>query len=182
MSVAVPKGNRQAILIYGTRADFGGDAECRRRRPARRRDRRGARRWPPASRCVPVLFSAKADAPLAGALADVTGKPVDPEAQGPLDVRPDVDPGAGPEQRQRLVAHRRPPGGRRHRGVPVHDRDRRAQGAAGPGRLDGPEGPGAPQAGLQGGDRGLPPLEPAGRRLGRRRRDPREARTRRSSP
>ncbi len=25
MSVAVPKGNRQAILIYGTRADFGGD-------------------------------------------------------------------------------------------------------------------------------------------------------------
>ncbi len=25
MPLAVPKGNRQAILIYGNRADFGGD-------------------------------------------------------------------------------------------------------------------------------------------------------------
>ena len=36
MSVAVPKGNRQAILIYGNRADFGGELNVGVDRPARR--------------------------------------------------------------------------------------------------------------------------------------------------
>ena len=82
MSVAVPKGNRQAILIYGSRADFGGELNV------------GVGDVPAgvsveapvmaaSQAVVPVLFSAKADAPLAGALAAVTGKPVDEKVKVP---------------------------------------------------------------------------------------------------
>ncbi len=78
MSVAVPKGNRQAILIYGNRADFGGDVKV------------GVGKLPAgvnvetptivaSQTVVPVLFTAKADAPLAASLAEVTGKPADPK-------------------------------------------------------------------------------------------------------
>jgi hypothetical protein len=78
MSVAVPKGNRQAVLILGNRADFGGEVNV------------GAAKLPAgvsvdaptlaASQViVPVLFSAKADAPLSSALAEITGKPADPK-------------------------------------------------------------------------------------------------------
>jgi hypothetical protein len=76
MSIAVPKGNRQAILIYGNRADFGGDLNVTvDKLPA------GVTVEAPlivaSQAVVPVLFSAKPDAPLAATLADVTGKPVD---------------------------------------------------------------------------------------------------------
>ncbi len=82
MAVAVPKGNRQAILIYGSRADFGGELNV------------GVGSVPAgvaveapvmaaSQGVVPVLFTAKADAPLAGSLAEVTGKPVDPKLQVP---------------------------------------------------------------------------------------------------
>jgi hypothetical protein len=86
MSVAVPKGNRQAILIYGNRADFGGDVNV------------GIDNVPPgvtvsaptivASQVVvPVLFSAKPDAPLAATLAKVSGKPADPKVNAPSEFR-----------------------------------------------------------------------------------------------
>ena len=42
MSIAVPKGNRQAILIYGNRADFGGELNVGVDGLARGRDGRGA--------------------------------------------------------------------------------------------------------------------------------------------
>ncbi len=82
MSVAVPKGNRQAILIYGTRADFGGDVNV------------GVGGVPAgvtveapvmaaSQPVVPVLFSAKADAPLGGSLATVTGKAVNEKIKVP---------------------------------------------------------------------------------------------------
>ncbi len=82
MSVAVPKGNRQAILIYGSRADFGGELNV------------GAGGVPAgvtveapvmaaSQPLVPVLFSAKPDAPLAGSLATVTGKPVNEKLKVP---------------------------------------------------------------------------------------------------
>ncbi len=77
MAVAVPRGNRQAILINATRADFGGARRPVRLGSARGRDVRGRRRWPPAPPSMPVLFSAAADAPVAATLATVTGKPVD---------------------------------------------------------------------------------------------------------
>ncbi len=76
IAVAVPKGNRQAILIYGSRYDFGGELKV------------GVAGLPAgvsveapvmaaSQPVVPVLFSARPDAPLAGSLASVTGKPVD---------------------------------------------------------------------------------------------------------
>jgi hypothetical protein len=82
MSIAVPKGNRQAILIYGNRADFGGDLNVAvDKLPA------GVTVEAPtivASQVVvPVLFSAKPDAALAATLAEVTGKPVDSKLSVP---------------------------------------------------------------------------------------------------
>ena len=82
MAVAVPKGNRQAILIYGSRADFGGDLHV------------GVGGLPAgmsveapimaaSQPVVPVLFSARPEAPVAGSLATVTGKPVDEKVQVP---------------------------------------------------------------------------------------------------
>jgi hypothetical protein len=82
MSIAVPRGNRQAILIYGSRADFGGELNV------------GVGGVPAgvtveapvmaaSQPLVPVLFSAKADAPLAGSLATVTGKLVDEKLKVP---------------------------------------------------------------------------------------------------
>jgi hypothetical protein len=82
VAVAVPKGNRQAILIYGNRADFGGDLNLiAKGLPA------GVSVEAPtmvaSQGVVPVVFSAKADAPLSGTLADVVGKPVDPKVDLP---------------------------------------------------------------------------------------------------
>ena len=65
MAVAVPRGNRQAILINATRADFGGDLKL------------APRACPPgvtfeadtmaaSQRRRPVLFTAEPDAPVAG--------------------------------------------------------------------------------------------------------------------
>ena len=86
MSIAVPKGNRQAILIYGNRADFGGDLNV------------GIDNLPggvsasaptivASQVVVPVLFSAKADAPLAASLARVAGKAADPKLNVPCEFR-----------------------------------------------------------------------------------------------
>jgi hypothetical protein len=82
MSVAVPKGNRQAILIYGSRADFGGDVSV------------GVGGVPAgvtveapvmaaSQPVVPVLFSATPEAALAGSLATVNGKPADEKLKVP---------------------------------------------------------------------------------------------------
>src|SRR5262249_32628832 len=76
MAVSVPRGNRQAILILGSRAGFGGDLNLAvQRLPA------GVAMEAPvmaaSQAVVPVLFSAKADAPLTGALASLTGRPAD---------------------------------------------------------------------------------------------------------
>src|SRR5262249_18743184 len=86
MSLAVPKGNRQAILIYGSRADFGGDLNISiDNMPA------GVTVSAPTivstQVVVPVLFSAKPDAPLAGSLARVTGKAADPKLNVPPEFR-----------------------------------------------------------------------------------------------
>lgn len=77
ITVSVPQGNRTACLVSASRADFGGDVTV---------EMAGL----PAGVAmetvgmaanqtyVPVVFSAAADAPLAGALVDVVGKTVDP--------------------------------------------------------------------------------------------------------
>jgi len=76
MAVAVPRGNRQAILVNASRADFGGALSL------------AASNLPPGvkfeadtmssnSSVQPVLFSAEADAPVGATLAKVSGKPID---------------------------------------------------------------------------------------------------------
>ena len=80
MAPNVPRGNRQAILMQGTRADFGGDVNI------------SAEGLPPgveieapalaaSQSIVPVLFKAKADAPLGASLAMISGKPADPKVE-----------------------------------------------------------------------------------------------------
>ena len=76
MAVSVPRGNRQAALILGSRSDFGGDLNL------------SVQGLPPgmtmeapamaaSQAVVPVLFTAKPDAPLGGSLASFAGKPAD---------------------------------------------------------------------------------------------------------
>lgn len=72
----VPQGNRMAFLVNASRADWGGDVKLEFNDlpagvtvetlpiPANRGD-------------VPVLLTAAADAPLAGSLVDIVGRPVD---------------------------------------------------------------------------------------------------------
>ena len=74
IALAVPKGNRQALLIYGNRADFGGDLNLFvKGLPA------GVSVEAPtmvaSQGAVPVLFTAKADAALSSTLAEMSGKP-----------------------------------------------------------------------------------------------------------
>ncbi len=84
INLAVPRGNRQSILINATRTDFGGDLSL------------GLSGLPagvafdvdPMSAgiaTIPVVLSAKPDAPIAGALANVEGKHVDPKVQIPCE-------------------------------------------------------------------------------------------------
>jgi hypothetical protein len=82
VNVAVPKGNRQSILINASRADFGG--ELRLSMPGL-----------PAGveldadpmyanlATMPILLTAKADAPVAGTFAVVAGQHADPKVQIP---------------------------------------------------------------------------------------------------
>ena len=76
ISSAVPKGNRQAILVNATRADFGGDLKI------------AAENLPPGVELqadtmagnlgtYPVLLVAKADAPLSGRMVKLVGTPTD---------------------------------------------------------------------------------------------------------
>jgi hypothetical protein len=84
IAVAVPKGNRQAVLVNASRADFGGDLAL------------SAQNLPDGvtlhadtmaatTGTYPVLFTAKPDAPLAGTLAMLSGKHVDPKVQVPCE-------------------------------------------------------------------------------------------------
>ncbi|AGA29814.1 PPC domain-containing protein [Singulisphaera acidiphila] len=78
IAVAVPKGNRQAILVNASRADFGGDlAISASNLPAGvtfEADTMAA-----SLATYPVLFTANPDAAPASALALLSGKPVDPK-------------------------------------------------------------------------------------------------------
>ncbi|WP_165219077.1 peptidase [Aquisphaera insulae] len=82
MAAAVPRGNRQGMLILGSRADLGGDLAL------------AMRDLPPgvsvelpvlaaSQTIVPILFSAKPDAPLGGSLAVVEGSPADGKTKVP---------------------------------------------------------------------------------------------------
>ncbi len=82
MAIAVPKGNRQAILINAGRTDFGGEltlaASGLPAGVAFEADTMSA-----STATIPVLFTATADAPVGSAMARVSGKPVDPKLEIP---------------------------------------------------------------------------------------------------
>lgn len=84
INLAVPRGNRQSVLINATRQDFGGDLNL------------SLGGLPQGVTfdvdpmfagvaTMPIVVSAKADAPIAGALVDVVGKHADPKVQVPCE-------------------------------------------------------------------------------------------------
>jgi hypothetical protein len=90
IAVAVPRGNRQAILINAARGDFGGELSL------------GAQNLPPGVTfeadtmaasvgTYPVLFAASGDAPVAVALASLSGKPVDSKVVAPCEFSQTVE-------------------------------------------------------------------------------------------
>jgi len=82
MAVAVPKGNRQAIMIQTSRTDVGGavNFDAKDLPPGVEME---APTLAPSQALVPVLFTAKADAELAGSLAEVVGRPADSSVTAP---------------------------------------------------------------------------------------------------
>ena len=77
MVLAVPKGNRGALLVGGNRVDFGGELAVE------IKDLPQGLTYETLTMAanqtfVPVVFSAAPDAPVGGALADVIGRHVDP--------------------------------------------------------------------------------------------------------
>lgn len=84
IAVAVPKGGRQAVLVNASRADFGGELSISAAGlPAGvtlQADTMAA-----SVATYPVLLTAAPDAPVAGSLATLSGKPVDTKLQVPSD-------------------------------------------------------------------------------------------------
>ena len=88
--VVVPKGNRFATLIRATRADFGGEVVVQAPElPAGVT----AQSEPVQANLdvVPVVFEAAADAPVAGKLVSLTGKPADDKTKAATKFRQEVD-------------------------------------------------------------------------------------------
>ena len=85
-AVAVPRGNRQAVLVNARRVETGGPIKVSLEGlPAgatATADEMG-----PGQQTLPVLIEAKADAPLGGTLAQVEGKPSDPNVNVPDEFR-----------------------------------------------------------------------------------------------
>jgi hypothetical protein len=80
VTVAVPRGNRQAVLVNAARVDWGGDLKVAPEAlPAGVTVE--ADTMPGGQNVVPVLFSAAADAPVSGQLTRVLGTPVDEKIQ-----------------------------------------------------------------------------------------------------
>ena len=154
-----------AFLVNASRADFGGDLNLEFKdlppgvtvetlpMPANRDD-------------VPVLFTAAADAPLAGR-AGRRHRP--PRRSEPEDRRPPASRRTSLVRGQNNIEVWNQYTERMATAVtqeaPFRDRDRRAQGAAGARRLDEAEGRRHAQGGLQRADHRADALQPAGRRL-----------------
>ncbi len=174
MAAAVPRGNRQAILIQARREDFSGAISL-------------------TADGLPPGVTVEADEMTRGQLGHPGPLPrryqgpdrrLAGECQreadrhleaGPLRVQLDRRAGARPEQRPVLDAHRRVAGRRGDGGGAVHGRDRRAQSAHRARWLDGIEGGRQAQAGLHRPDRDRVTLESAGDLVQERERDPGES-------
>ena len=81
-TIVIPKGNRYAALMSGTRADFGGELVLSAANlPVG--VTATSDNIPDGIAAVPMLFEAAADAPLANAMATVSAKHIDPNVQIP---------------------------------------------------------------------------------------------------
>ena len=84
MAAAIPRGNRQAILIQARREDFSGAisliADSLPAGVTVEADEMSA-----GNSVIPVLFRADAKAPIGAALANITGKPTDTSTQVPCE-------------------------------------------------------------------------------------------------
>jgi len=90
VAVAVPRGNRQAVLVNAARNDFGGElAVAATGLPAGVAFEADA--MAASVGTYPVLFSAAADAPPAAALASLAGKPTDPKVIVPSEFSQTVE-------------------------------------------------------------------------------------------
>ena len=172
---AIPRGNRQAILVNAARKDFGGDLVL------------GAENLPPGVELqadamaanlgtFPILLVAAPDAPRGWeAREDHRQARGFERRHRTLRVHPGRRARNRPEPDPVLDPDRGLVRGGRDRGVPLHDRDRPAEGPDRPRRVDGPEGPGHAQGGVHRPDRDQPTLEPAGHQLAGGRGHPRGA-------
>lgn len=84
MAVAVPRGNRQAILINARRVDLSGPVELSASRLPQGVSVE-AEPIPARGTVVPVLFTAGSDAPVAAALAQVSGRPTGTKTEVPTE-------------------------------------------------------------------------------------------------
>ncbi len=77
VTIDIPQGNRTAALVSASRADFGGELaiDVKELPPGVTIE---TENMPANQTIVPVLFTAAADAPIAGRLADIVGKTTDP--------------------------------------------------------------------------------------------------------
>ncbi|GIW87965.1 MAG: serine protease [Isosphaeraceae bacterium] len=80
VSAAIPRGNRQAILIYASRSDWSGDLRVQPEAlpPGVEAE---SDLMPASQPVVPVLLKAQADAPLGGMLTRFVGRPADDALQ-----------------------------------------------------------------------------------------------------
>ena len=77
VTVSVPKGNRTAFLVNAARVDFGGDLKLDIKDMPAGSGARNRADGGQSDHRVPMLLTSTADAPLAGSLADVVGRPID---------------------------------------------------------------------------------------------------------
>ena len=139
VTVSVPRGNRMAVMLNARRENFGGElAISLAGMPAG--VTLNVANLPAAESSTPLLFSAAADAPLAGLLADVQARPVDENLKnilGRLSQRTMLVRGQNNRDVWGHDADRHGPG--RDRAGPVQDRHRPAESPPRPPRIDGSE-------------------------------------------
>ena len=173
MAVAVPRGNRQAILINAARADFRGALSLSTSGlPAGvtyEADTIGT-----GADVVPVVFSATAGAPLAATLATVTGRPVDPKLNVPSEFTSVAELVLGQNNVPFWTRTVESLAVAVTQEAPFCDRGDRAESPSRSRRDDGAEGGSQAQARLHRADRDRVAVEPAGRLFKTRGRHPRE--------
>ena len=166
--VAVPRGNRMAVLTYASRANFGGPMQVY------------AKDLPKGMTlecdvmadnvdAVPVVLNAAADAPVAGGLIDLRAKHIDPKVNIDGGMKLQADLVYVQNVGSYIALRYRPGRDGCHAGSAVQGYAGRTEGSTGTERGDEPEGESRTQQGFQAAGQCLHALEPARHRFGQRR-------------